>query len=84
MRNLAQGKEIMKFDWILSEKGVLEDLTLQGLMDFTQCTRTCANLLFSFNFSKSWVLQERGTSKNYLFLTSTKTGIGLKYTNILA
>ena len=38
MRNLAQGKEILKFDWILPEKSVLDAFTLEALKDFTKCT----------------------------------------------
>ena len=43
MLHLAQGKEISKFDWILSKKSVLEDFTLWALVDFNKCTNTCGN-----------------------------------------
>ena len=39
--NLTQGKEILKFHWIFSEKSVLEDFTLEALKDFNKCADTC-------------------------------------------
>ena len=45
MRNLAQGKEISKLNWILSDKSVLEDFTLLALKDINKCANTYAYII---------------------------------------
>ena len=52
MRNLALEKEISKSHWILSEKSVLDDFTLQALTDFTQCTNTCGSAFLVMHFQQ--------------------------------
>ena len=37
----CKGKRNLEFNWISSEKSVLEDFTLYALKDFTQSTNTC-------------------------------------------